>query len=552
METYISSTGKVAPARTTNRKYTALTIVLVITIIGGFLRISGADWAFPILGHPDEATIVKPAYNLVEKGGWDPNTYLRPNHFSIYLNSIAYRVLNPIVFDTPITDSYKNHTTFFYLCARTISGIFGTLLIPASYLIAREFTQKWAWIASLLTGVYPSFTIHSHYATPDVSLTLLSALSFLFSIKYCKSNRLLPLVISIAFAALSVSEKYPCAANTLVIGSVVILNPALNWKQKLGYTFGSAFIFLIFLGIFAPYLFLNFDKVLFAVYNESRSVHHGADGLGFLGNINFYIDQLTQGAGITYAILGLFGTGLAIFLHKRAATPLLSPLWYLLLFGVVPLHWERWGLPIYFVLLINATIAIAWILERPNLKRWFRRTIVCIFSIPAVVMLAETILINREFNAEDARVASAAYCEKNGITKENSYYEHYTPFAPRGGSPYGTFSRAVLDRPSEFRYILISSRMYGRFYLEPDRYPQFIEGHQMLMKYHLVKKFPATHFTSIWRKPKPKLALLNGIEIAPTLFETLTSKNTNYSGTTIHIFDRSIQVEPEDIEPFSF
>ncbi len=526
---------------TMNNK-TVLSILLILTVVGSYFRISGADWGFPIFGHPDEETISIYAYHCAAKGDWNPRTYLRPNHFSVYANALLYKAINAIHFDSPIEKNYHENKQLFYYSSRVLSGFLGTLLIPLSFLILREINPAAALLGAAIVTIYPSFTKHSHFITPDIALTLFSGTCLLFAVKYAKRGNLIYLFAAILFSALAFAEKYPGAVCVLSIAAAIIARPGLPTKRKIGYLAASSIAFFASLFMVAPYLFLRFDLVLAALANESRSGHSGADGLGPIGNAIFYIDQFTLNAGIlllVFAFLGAYETKRQI---GPAALPLLLPLFYFILFSAIPLHWERWGVPIYFCLILFSATGAHLLFERFSNFRILKGSLVALIAISMLNQLIETLALNREFHEKDSRVASLSFCQDSGINKENSFCENYGPFFPKGGVSGATFTNGTLSTISTnpaIDYIIISSHMYDRFFAEPKRYQAIIQAHQELQKLPLISSFHSAGYTNPKRKNRSRLSLLNLIKNGPSAIRFITGSQSLYGGPTIMIFDAS-------------
>src|SRR5690606_16357178 len=71
----------------------------------------------------------------------------------------------------------------YYQVGRTVTAVVGTLTVLVVYLVGREMARRRTGLlgAALLAGCYLHI-IHSHYATFDVMVGFLAALTLLFSV----------------------------------------------------------------------------------------------------------------------------------------------------------------------------------------------------------------------------------------------------------------------------------------------------------------------------------------------------------------------------------
>jgi hypothetical protein len=67
----------------------------------------------------------------------------------------------------------------------------------------------------------------------------------------------------------------------------------------------------------------------------------------------------------------------------------------------------------------------------------------------------------------DTRVKALVYSNENGITINNTYYEGYTPYLPQKPA---TIFDIDLTEQTERNFLILSSKMFDRYYNEPERY----------------------------------------------------------------------------------
>ena len=344
-----------------------LLVFIVILLTGFLLRAIGADWGFPYFFHPDENHIPFSSYSLFANHSLDPHFYSWPSHLSIYLNSLLYSVFSYLVFHKSIVLTFAEHKFTYFEYSRIVTALLGTFTIVISYLIGKEFSVKTGLFCALIVCIFPLYVEHSHYITPDIILTLLLSIVMLFFIKYSTTGLRTYALLASVFIALAVSEKYP----GLILSPILLLLIIMVKKNSNKIRIELLLCSLTFIGtllLISPYLFIHCDHVLHALHHESRTYHLGAGGLGYIGNMIFYERTGLNNLGTIGAVLmftGLF----FVFKNEKPVKilALFSGFFYWIVLSHVPLHWERWSLPMY----ITPIILIAYALDQIYCSSFF-------------------------------------------------------------------------------------------------------------------------------------------------------------------------------------
>lgn len=240
-------------------------------------------------------------------------------------------------------------------------------------------------------------------------------------------------------------------------------------------------IFLVTVTSFfcAPNLFTNMPQTIHTLQNEARSVHLGADGLGFFGNLNYYLTVFINTAG--YEAVFALVAGIFWCVRKRSAATLSMGMGMIfwICTSVLALHWERWGMPIYIFFVILTAIGISYLYSLS--KKKFSKIFIC--TLGAIIFFnsaASSLILVQKSITTEARVDAIQFCKEHGITKDNSLYEGYTPFllnAP-GTIKIGFDAHGKLSFPANIKYLILSSEMYNRYYAEPIRYAQQVNKYE--------------------------------------------------------------------------
>lgn len=158
--------------------------LLGIIILGFVLRLYGVAFGLPELWHPDEDAVVMPALEILRTGEWQP-IRMEYGSFHIYiLTAISAVVTVLLMRDGHISSASEipiyargtfpsiYHQEEFFVAARFVSVVTGTLTILIIFLLARRLTDspRQALLAGLFTAILPRFVVHSHFATTDMSL----------------------------------------------------------------------------------------------------------------------------------------------------------------------------------------------------------------------------------------------------------------------------------------------------------------------------------------------------------------------------------------------
>jgi hypothetical protein len=463
----------------------------------------------------------------------DPGYYNRPNHFSIYLNSFIYSVVSFIKYHRPIAETFPVNINFYYLVSRVIVAVLGTISIYIAYLVGKEYKEEVGLTAAFLFAFFPSYIIHSHYITPDIPLTLFVLLVMLFAVKYLKKPTTINLITCCMFSALATIEKYPGAITTFLLLLIIITVHHKDKKAVVAIMLKAGLSYLIFMFILSPYLFINYLKVIQAIKLEQRSGHLGADGLGYLGNMLFYAASYLSYSGIILAVFLVIGIICLIKKEGKYAIPLFFGFFYLAALSRLPLHWERWALPMYTSGLLIAAygICLSWDKAKNAIK--YKNIYVPALCLLLFICFSNLVLTgvleSTRLTLKDTRNAAFEYVQNSDINDKNSLYEGYTPFMP--GQP-ATIFRDLHNLDKSIEYIIVSEQMYGRYLKEKERYKKENLFYENVSNFPLITEFkPANELF----QPQP-LEAVNIVNSVNYYIAYLRNKKALINGPVIKIY----------------
>ncbi len=476
-------------------KFSEFLLFVLIFLISLLIRRIGLKHGFPILTHPDESAIIQPVLNMTRLHSLNPGNFNRPDQILYYLNFVYLNVVSFIKYGMNVYWAYDEHYLTFYFHSRLLISVLGSIIPIVAYKIGKEISPKFALPAALVFASFPIYTKHALYITPDVPTTLFTLLVIYFACKYIQSGQQKFIIFAAIFCAINTAEKYPGLLSLAIPLAAIGIHILGNRKEKnkinvkkLLLLFGKTLLaFIITLFIVAPFLFIEYQSVIQALIIESRSTHLGADNLGWLGNMWFYIKTFYANINIIGVLF--FGVGVFALIKtwNRKYILLLYGGFYWIALSKLALHWERWALPMFIAPLFIIAFGMTFLWEKYIQNKPTKLVAALLISFFIFQQGVHTLYIpiNKKFT--DTRLISSTYCEQNDITIGNSIFEGYTPLAP--STPKEIFSDYLAGTANK-EYILLSSSMYGRYFAESDRYQDYIkiygdirENNQLLSQY---------------------------------------------------------------------
>lgn len=507
-----------------------LAFIFVVTVL---TRILGINWGMPYGNlHPDEGIVYFEAYSNTYNHTLEVHSYYRPNHVSIKLNTILYTGIQELCFETrglsDFNQNYNEHFALFTTASRVLMALFGIGVVVFAYLIALNFGKRIALLAALLFAVLPSFIEHSHYITPDIIL-LFCLLGILWAaFKYLKDPSVKWLAWLAFMSSLATCEKYPGVYGCIIIAAVVI---TVNFKEPVKIVkHGIMAILLFVLGIFiiSPEMILDYRNVLTDMAGQNKSQHPGADGLDFIQTLLYYVKTAAVEVGFIMTAMGIYGIFKIWKTDSKKAIIMLVFLAYIFPISVLKIHWERYTLPVYAIILLFASIGIGCLINDLCEKYENRKTVqwvavLLLIALPVASLGLGAVAMTGKFLAPDSRVALAPVFAELGITKDNAITDCSSPLD--FGGYYGAYLAFDDMDPGKYKYgvcppYVVTSASQRDVYLneDPNAYGYIASFYQKLdAEYDMVVRFevenPKSHFIelcNIWHSAKSVYHYLQG------------------------------------------
>ena len=478
------------------KKRIGIWALAIITLVGMGLRLASCFWGYPMALHPDEFTIVDNAIDMLRRHSWLAFVYNRPDQFEIKCNAALFAVASRILFGVPAYEAFENHYMAFYVIARGFTALFGTAMIPlATILAGRMVKDEKRWGTQLITAFVfafsPVLVEHSAYATPDIVLTFFVLLFALLAQMYLESGKTRWLWLSVVVTGIGISIKYPAGILCLVIAAMVIYRciREKTYGKIVRYGILSICLLLATIFVIAPNLFTDFHSVYDTLVFEARPNHLGADGLGWFGNLRFYLNAMIRDLE-PFSLVGAAAGFIWVLRNRSARTAvlLIAPV-YLICISVLSLHWIQWGIPIYvfydLLTAIGFSALLHWIQKADRVRFIKKPALVACLAFTGILglnLFLSAVGLTKSKLVEDTRSVALHYCMENGVNTANSLFEGYTPLSPNGAAGYRYYAFHMADGKARVnepyatkRYFITSGAYSGRFLDASEQYPEEAE-----------------------------------------------------------------------------
>lgn len=469
----------------TRQDWIFLSLLFTVALL---VRLIGIKFGTPLLTHPDEPTMLMPVIKMTRDHTLNPEHFSWPSQFLyrfyyFYLNLVSY-----LKFGANVSVTFDPHREYFYYAARRAIAVFGALTAVMAYLIGREFKPRFSLPAGIIFCFYPAYVIHSHYATPDVPITLYTLVIILFCLRYLNGRGTTYLWLAILFAAINTADKYPGIMSLGIVFVTIIIKEisqaTVIGKKRITNVIKkcciSFLVFIVLLFLVGPYLFLDFKDVLPAFSNEARPTHLGFDGLGWWGNLLYYARNFFNSTNLLLSLFIILGIVGIIKTKQRNGILLTYGVVYWILLSVLALHQERWAFPMYTAPLLIAAFGMCYLWSILKQRKALQVLAATAMTVALVLLALRGVSSSTNMALTDTRAASYAYANENNITKNNSLFEGYTPFNPRGIPQIYDFN---WEDTEATKFVILSSFMYDRYYAEPERYSKQISFYENVKKH---------------------------------------------------------------------
>jgi hypothetical protein len=511
-------------------------LLALIILLAAVTRVLGTRFGFPLLAHPDEFAVVDAVIDMAKRNSFEPPWSYRPDHVEMKLDYVVFAAYAALVKGQSIEAAFAADPLPFYHLARLVTAVFGVATVGLAYLIGARWSRRVGLVAAALFALFPPFVLHAHFATPDVPLTFALMLMTYALMRYVDSTSWSSLLLACFAVALAVGIKYPGAVGAvmiaLVVGSAAVRDR--EWRRFLVHGVVSGAATIGFLFVISPTLFTNLSGIRAELEVQSAGDRLGHPDYGLLGNLKFYASTFADSSGVVLVVLAFAGLAFVLAARRLWVLPWFTGLLVWVSLSVLPMTWERWGLPMWVTPLLLASVGLCGVWERLD-HRWAKTAAVAIGALMTANLVSGSAYVVASLLASDTRNESLAWARDNGVTRQNSAYEGYTPLLPGAPAlffdqvrPVGDGYEFTTERGRPATYVVMSSGMYNRVLADPDRPEEHAIYHYVIDNFEEVATFVPTK-TSL-PSPWEPFSIANDLEV----FSDMTSGAV--SGPTIRIF----------------
>ena len=273
--------------------------LLMIFGLSFVVRYIGLNFGYPLLVHPDEEAIIEPVYSMTLNRTLNTQSFNRPDQILILLNWVYLNLISLIKFGENISAIFLLSRFFFYHRARILITLIGSLIPVVAYKIGKENRVDYSVPAALLFAFFPVYVLHSHFITPDIPVTLFTLIIIYFSIRYIRTLNVKYLYLATIFVSINTAEKYPGLISFGIVVFAILWVQIQSYKNQPGLIIKNSLLeslkffglFVLIFYILSPHIFTDYGNTISTLKREARTTHLGADGLGWSGNLQFYLEN---------------------------------------------------------------------------------------------------------------------------------------------------------------------------------------------------------------------------------------------------------------------
>jgi len=260
--------------------------MLLILILGAFLRLWGIGFGLPFIYHPDEHDLSYSAMvaslNRMHPGGFGLPSFMIDLLGGIYLVYYGIlRLLGDVSDASGFYRLYQAQPGTFHLLGRLLAVAMGIATLPSLYRLGRwGYGRTSGLLAMLFLSVAFLPVRDSHFLAADVPLTLFCTLAVLWSLLgCCKSTGYL------AWAAVAVGlaagTKYTGVICLFPLWTAIWLTPNQSTSKRIQSLVSTTFLAGAVFLLTTPYLLLDFSAFrqdvaqLFASLGSGEPIYGG-------------------------------------------------------------------------------------------------------------------------------------------------------------------------------------------------------------------------------------------------------------------------------------
>ena len=437
-------------------------VLILILLLGGALRFIGIGFGLPNLQcRPDEEMIVFEALNFF-KGDLNPHNFQYPTLFMYILFGLyILYFLAEFALRSSVTGFMTQialDPSHFFLMARGLSALFGSLTVLAVYFLCKRLTdRRTALVASFFMSVVYLHVRDSHFGTTDVTMSFFICCTVYFILKIFDEARRNDYILAGVFTGLASGTKYAGVFLCLPMFLAQLLrnmekNPEIKRQAKDDnaspidspaterlfrgllrqgietfferrlWLFGLMAAVTFF--ICTPFALIDFQTFYQDFRFETAHLHKGHEGLILGRGWGYHLRYtLFNGLGWSLLVCALIGIPLVVRRNTRKALIVFSfPVFYYVFVGRGYTVFFRYMIPLIPFLVFAAAVFVTSLVDQVSrrIRGGFLLPLLCLaVAFPSI---SNDIQFLRNVLQEDNRLIAAEWILKE-IPSGTSIYQ---------------------------------------------------------------------------------------------------------------------------------
>jgi hypothetical protein len=444
----------------------------------------------------DEAAFVKPAVHIASTGDLNPHWFGHPGSTVIYPLAAFFHAWDAVAHHGPLVSSsaelarrFQDSPTEYYLIGRLWAITLSVGTIPLLFLVGRRaFSTRVALVGAALWSIVPLGVHYGRIVRTDSAALFFGLLALWMCLRILDRPSMGNHVLAGLIVGVAISSRY---FTVTLVPVLLAASIAAQRREELSSALRKALagIGAVVAGfvLTTPYFLLDLNDAASSLQTENGS-HVGHDGLSPLGNLRYYLGNAIPSA-LSWPMMIAAAVGVVLIIKRRRREQLLLLLFtatFLVGISVSKLHWQRWALQIFPLLVLFAAFA-ADTAARAISARFGRvqRAPAVAIAVLVVVAVSLTVVPGQaliEAERRDAAPSTRAVARDWVIAHVPAGSRVIQEFgtAPLKGNGFLVDYRftlapghSVIDyQRAGYQYLVVNARLSGYYKAQRHRYPQ--------------------------------------------------------------------------------
>lgn len=492
-------------------------VLLAIVAFAAWTHLVGVRGDLPWAYESDEGKFAVLSIRMATAGDPNPRWFGHPGSTLVYPLAAIFHVANAVDAGQPLLQvdpglaaRVGGDPGRYFLLGRILTVLYAVAALPLLFAIGRRaFDPTTGVVAAWLAALSPLALLHAQLLRTDSAGLFFGCLALLLSLRVLEHpSRGAHAVAGLALGVAIGTRYFLVTFVPALVGADLVLLARLRGRSGERRALAGAAVLglaCVGLGFFlsTPYFVLDFASVWRNLAHEMREEHLGADGLGFAGNLAWYLSSALP-ASMPEAWIGLGIAGLLLAAVRRRGAALLVALvavLFLVAISTAALHWQRWLIqivPLFVIFVAAALVALAGLVARavPRRPRAATMLLVLLTVLVSALPARDFVRVALLQAKPSTRIAAREWIVANvppGSTVAADFYTaplHDTEL--RAEYHFALAADGDVDhyRDAGAQYLMISDAIYSRYLREAQRYPREVAFYRALLdRGRLVKRF---------------------------------------------------------------